>query len=33
MQHIARALVYFGFPEEVLMADIYVACFDFKDKA
>ena len=29
---IARAIVYFCVPEDVLMAEIYVACFGFKDE-
>ena len=29
---IARAMMYFGLPENVLMTEIYVACVGFKDE-
>ena len=30
--YIARAMVYFGLPEKVMMAEIYVACPGFKNE-
>ena len=29
---IARAIVYFRLPEKIMMVEIYVACFGFKNK-